>query len=133
MEATPTLLRNAAWAVLWDAAARCHVYGRDVDIPLRDGRIAAIAPHADRPVDPDVTVIERRRLLAMAGPVNVHTHTATAPAYRGVREDHGVPEHHMSGLFERWWSSTRCGIAADASAVPRARRVRGPSSPIVSA
>ena len=34
----PTLIRNAAWAVLWDAAAGRHVYARDVDIVLRDGR-----------------------------------------------------------------------------------------------
>jgi cytosine/adenosine deaminase-related metal-dependent hydrolase len=98
---TSTLIRNAGWAVLWDAAAKQHVYGRDVDIVLRDGRIAAITPHADARVDADVTVIDGRRMLAMPGLVNVHTHPTTEPAYRGVREDHGVPEQHMSGLFER--------------------------------
>jgi cytosine/adenosine deaminase-related metal-dependent hydrolase len=33
--------------------------------------------------------------------VNIHTHPTTEPAYRGVREDHGVPEQQMTGLFER--------------------------------
>lgn len=101
MQTTPTLIRNAAWAVLWDAAAKRHVYGRDVDIVLHDGRVASIAPHVDGPVDADLAVIDGRRMLAMPGLVNVHTHPTTEPAYRGVREDHGVPEQHMSGLFER--------------------------------
>ena len=98
---TPTLIRNAAWAVLWDPAAKQHVYGRDVDIVLRDGRVASIAPHVEGPVEGDLAVIDGQRMLAMPGLVNVHTHPTTEPAYRGVREDHGVPEQHMSGLFER--------------------------------
>jgi cytosine/adenosine deaminase-related metal-dependent hydrolase len=74
---TSTLIRNAGWAVLWDAAAKQHVYGRHVDIVLRDARIATITPPADAPVDADVTVIDGRRMLAMPGLVNVHTHPTT--------------------------------------------------------
>ena len=50
----------------------------------------------------------------MPGLVNIHTHPTTEPAYRGVREDHGVPEQQMSGLFERMqaFSWTRPGSAA---------------------
>ena len=96
------LIRNAAWAVLWDEAAGRHVYGRDLDILLRQGRIAAIGPHdAEAEPSPGAEVVDGRRLLVMPGLVNIHTHPTTEPAYRGVREDHGLPEHQMTGLFER--------------------------------
>ena len=40
-----TLIRNAAWAVVWDAAVKSHVHARGVDIRLAGGKVAAIAPH----------------------------------------------------------------------------------------
>jgi 5-methylthioadenosine/S-adenosylhomocysteine deaminase len=99
---TPLLIRNAAWAVLWDEAAAQHVYGRDLDILLRDGRVAAIGPHDPESEPPaGAEVVDGRRLLVMPGLVNIHTHPTTEPGYRGVREDHGVPEQDMTGLFER--------------------------------
>ena len=97
-----TLIRDAAWAVQWDEARYRHAYARHVDILLRDGRIAAITPHApDAPPPEGARVIEAAGMMAMPGLVNVHTHPTTEPGYRGVREDHGVPEHHQTGLFER--------------------------------
>jgi cytosine/adenosine deaminase-related metal-dependent hydrolase len=99
---TPLLIRNAAWAVVWDDAAGRHAFGRDLDILLRDGRVERIGAH-DRSVapEPGVEVVEGRGLLVLPGLVNIHTHPTTEPSYRGVREDHGVPEQGMSGLFER--------------------------------
>ena len=44
--AEAVLIRNAAWAMVWDAAASRHVYRRGVDRTRADGKIAAIAPHA---------------------------------------------------------------------------------------
>ena len=38
-------------------------------------------------------------LLALPGLVNIHSHPTTEPGYRGVREDHGVPEQQMTGLI----------------------------------
>ena len=35
------------------------------------------------------------------GFVDIHTHPSMEPGYKGIREEHGVPEMHMSGLFER--------------------------------
>jgi len=64
---TPTLLRGAAWAVLWDAAARRHVCARDVDMLLADGRIAAIGPTEDAPPPAGAAVIDARRMLVMPG------------------------------------------------------------------
>ena len=40
-------------------------------------------------------------MLALPGLVNIHCHPTTEPGYRGVREDHGVPEQQMTGLIER--------------------------------
>jgi len=98
----PLLIRDAAWAVVWDAPARRHAYAREVDVLLQEGRIAAIARHdPDAPVPEGAEVVDGRRLMVMPGLVNIHTHPTSAPAARGVREDHGVPEQHMTGLFER--------------------------------
>ena len=94
-----TLIRNAAWAVVWNGR---HEYRRNVDILLGGGRIAAIAAH-DPAAEPPAAdaVIDGRALLVLPGLVNVHTHPTTEPALRGIREDHGVPEQQMTGLFER--------------------------------
>jgi cytosine/adenosine deaminase-related metal-dependent hydrolase len=101
IETPPTLLRSAAWAVLWDEGAKRHVYARDVDVLLSGGRVAAVGPSADAPPPAGAAVIDARRMLVMPGLINVHTHPTSEPAYRGVREDHGVPEQGMTGLFER--------------------------------
>jgi cytosine/adenosine deaminase-related metal-dependent hydrolase len=98
--AATTLIRNADWAVVWDPAGRRHAYARSVDMLVRDGAIAAIGPH-DPKVRTDAAVIEGAGLLLMPGLVNVHTHPTTEPGFRGVREDHGVAEQQMTGLFER--------------------------------
>ena len=39
--------------------------------------------------------------MVMPGLVNLHSHPEHEPAYRGVREEHGLPNMYMSGLFER--------------------------------
>lgn len=98
----PVLIRNIAWAVLWDAAAKRHVYAHDMDIVLQDGRIASIARH-HRDTEPPagVEVIDGRHMMVMPGLINIHTHPTTEPGARGIREDHGVPEQQMTGLFER--------------------------------
>ena len=98
----PLLIRDAAWAVVWDGAERRHAYARGMDVLLEGGRIVAIARHdPDAPAPPGAEVVDGRHLLVMPGLVNIHTHPTTEPATRGVREDHGVPEQQMTGLFER--------------------------------
>ena len=92
-----TLIQNAAWSVLWDGAAHAYAHGRD--ILIEGGRIAAITPHAPAPFDGEI--IDAAGMLVMPGLVNIHAHPTTEPGMRGVREDHGVPEQQMTGLFER--------------------------------
>ncbi len=92
-----TLIRNAAWAILWDGKA--HTYAHNQDIELEGGRIAAIRPHQPGPFEGQV--IDASGQMVMPGLVNIHAHPTTEPHWRGVREDHGVPEQQMTGLFER--------------------------------
>lgn len=113
----PIFLRGVAWAALWDAAAGRQTYGQDLDILLEGGKVASIAPHAaDAPPPEGAEVVDARRMLVMPGLMNIHTHPTTEPAYRGVRDDHGVPEQFMSGLFERS-QSMRLDQAGQAAAM----------------
>jgi 5-methylthioadenosine/S-adenosylhomocysteine deaminase len=97
----PASIRNVSWAVVRDGAASRHVYRRDIDLFLKDGRIAEITPAGARPAEPDEPVLDAVGMLALPGLVNIHSHPTTEPGYRGVREDHGVPEQQMTGLIER--------------------------------
>lgn len=97
-----TLIRDAGWVVQWDAVASRHVYARGVDLLLDGGRIASMRPHdAAAPPPAAETVIDGRGFLVMPGLVNAHTHPTHEHGFRGVREDHGVPEQQMTGLYER--------------------------------
>lgn len=101
MTARPVSIRNVSWAVVQDGDARRHVYRRDVDLHLADGRVTEITPAGARPAEANEPAIDGRGLLALPGLVNIHSHPTTEPGYRGVREDHGVPEQQMTGLIER--------------------------------
>ena len=101
MTPRPTSIRSIPWAVVLDGASRRHVYRRDVDLFLKDGRISEITPAGARPQGESEPVLDGRGMLALPGLVNIHSHPSTEPGYRGVREDHGVPEQQMTGLMER--------------------------------
>lgn len=94
-----TLIRGADWVVAWDATARRHVYSTAADVVFDGGTLAHVGPgyrgSADR-------VIEGRGRLVMPGLVNIHSHAGREPIFRGIREEHGVPGHYMTGLFERF-------------------------------
>lgn len=101
MTSRPASIRNVSWAVVRDAAASRHVYRRDIDLFLKDGRIVDITLAGARPAGPNEPVLDAVGMLALPGLVNIHSHPTTEPGYRGVREDHGVPEQQMTGLIER--------------------------------
>jgi cytosine/adenosine deaminase-related metal-dependent hydrolase len=98
--ARPSLIRNASWAIVWDAS-RGHVYRTDIDVHLANGQIAEIAPGGTLKPGSDDSVLEGRGFLLMPGLVDIHSHPSTEPSFRGIREDHGVPEQYMTGLHER--------------------------------
>src|SRR5437660_9975079 len=93
-----TLIKNAAWVIAWDGASARHVYRRDVDVAFTDDRIAFLGRSftgtADRTIDGSAR-------LVMPGLVNIHSHPEHEPLYRGIREEHGLPSMHMTGLYER--------------------------------
>ncbi len=101
MSSRPNSIRNIPWAVVRDGTHRRHVYRRDVDLHLKEGLIAEITPAGARPSGPGEVTIDGTGMLALPGLVNIHSHPSTEPGYRGVREDHGVPEQQMTGLMER--------------------------------
>src|ERR1044072_3383376 len=101
MTSRPSSIRNASWAVVRDGTADRHVYRRDVDLFLKDGRIAEITPAGTGPKEANEPTLDGTGMLVLPGLVNIHSHPTTELGYRGVREDHGVPEQQMTGLIER--------------------------------
>ena len=59
MTSRPASIRNVAWAVVRDGAASRHVYRRNVDLFLKDGRIAEITPAGARPAEANEPVLRR--------------------------------------------------------------------------
>jgi 5-methylthioadenosine/S-adenosylhomocysteine deaminase len=95
---TTTVIKNAAWVVGWDEAAGRHVYRRGVDVAFEDDRILFIGRdfggQSDRTIDGSARMV-------MPGLVDIHSHPEHEPLYRGIREEHGLPSMHMTGLYER--------------------------------
>ncbi|HLY45869.1 MAG TPA: amidohydrolase family protein [Stellaceae bacterium] len=93
-----TLIRNAAWVIAWDEQRQRHAYRRDVDLAFSDNHITFIgkdfAGAAER-------VIDGSARLVIPGLIDVHSHPEHEPLYRGIREEHGLPNMHMTGLYER--------------------------------
>jgi 5-methylthioadenosine/S-adenosylhomocysteine deaminase len=95
---TTTLIKNAGWAIAWDVGEKRHVYRKGIDVAFGPGGITHIGP--DFAGTADVT-IDGRGLMVMPGLVNVHSHLSHEPVYRGIREEHGVPNMYMTSLYER--------------------------------
>jgi len=95
---TTTLIRNAAWVVAWDEAARRHTYQRHVDLAFSDDQITFLGKNFSGIAD---RVIDGAGLMVMPGLIDIHSHPHHEPLYRGIREEHGVANMHMTGLYER--------------------------------
>ncbi|HEV8679015.1 MAG TPA: amidohydrolase family protein [Stellaceae bacterium] len=95
---TTTVIRNAAWMIAWDEGLRRHTYRRNVDLAFTDDGIAFIGRDFAGPAD---RVIDGSARLVMPGLIDIHSHPEHEPLYRGIREEHGLPSMHMTGLYER--------------------------------
>lgn len=95
-----TCFRRASWLVGWDAAKGSHCYWRDADLAIQGDTIIHAGP--DRYEGPCDEEIAARDWCLMPGLVNLHTHTASMPTFRGVREEMGNPNFYFSGLYEGW-------------------------------
>jgi len=93
-----TCIRAADWVVAWDETNRRHVYRRHIDVVFAGSRLVFVGPQFTGRVD---ETIDGRALLVIPGLIDIHAHPTTEPAFKGVRETHGVPEMYMSGLYER--------------------------------
>src|SRR3954470_7642139 len=93
-----TVIKNAAWVIAWDEASARHVYRHGVDIAFSDDRISFVGRGFTGPAD--VTIDGRERLV-FPRLIDIHSHPEHEPLYRGIREEHGLPGMHMTGLFER--------------------------------
>src|SRR5436190_7414366 len=95
---TTTVIRNADWVVAWDETGGRHVCRRGVDVAFKAGAIEFVGRGYGGPAD---RVIDGSDRMVMPGLINIHSHPHHEPLYRGVREEHGLPSMHMTGLFER--------------------------------
>ena len=95
---TTTLIKNADWVVAWDETAGRHVYRRGIDIAFADDRIVFVGRDYPEPADHVVGGADR---LVLPGLIDIHSHPEHEPLYRGVREEHGLRNMHMTGLYER--------------------------------
>ena len=93
-----TVIRSADWVIAWDAAAGRHVYRRGIDVAFEGGTLTHVGPGYEGPAE---TIIDGADRMVMPGLVNAHAHPGHEPAYRGIREEHGVRAMYMTGLFER--------------------------------
>jgi 5-methylthioadenosine/S-adenosylhomocysteine deaminase len=93
-----TVIKNADWAIAWQAQPGRHVYMRCVDIAFDGSSITYVGKGYAGAAD---TIVDGAKRMVMPGLVNLHSHPEHEPAYRGIREEHGLPNMYMSGLFER--------------------------------
>jgi cytosine/adenosine deaminase-related metal-dependent hydrolase len=93
-----TCIQAADWVVAWDATSRRHVYRRRIDVAFSGGQLVFVGPHFTGRVD---ETIDGRGVLVIPGLIDIHAHPTTEPAFKGVRETHGVPDMYMTGLYER--------------------------------
>jgi 5-methylthioadenosine/S-adenosylhomocysteine deaminase len=93
-----TVIKNADWAIVWDEAANSHVYARNVDVAFAGDTLSHVGPGFAGQAD---KVVDGTALMVMPGLIDIHSHPQHEPSYRGIREEHGVPNMYMTGLFER--------------------------------
>ncbi|MBT5263436.1 MAG: amidohydrolase family protein [Rhodospirillaceae bacterium] len=103
-----TRIKGADWIVAWDESRGGHIYLQDADLVFRDKEILFVGPSYDGQAD---VTVDGRGTCLIPGLVNIHSHPSHELSYRGIREEHGVPEHFMSGLYER-----ACAFKAPADA-----------------
>ena len=95
--ASTTVIRNAAWAVAWDAAAGAHSYRRNVDVAFRGNQVVHVGPGWQGDAD---TTVDGSRLMVMPGFVDIHSHPTSEPGNKGLNEELGSPRLGQSSLYE---------------------------------
>lgn len=91
-----TKIRNAEWAIVWNGSS--HEYRKSIDIVFEGDTILFVGSAYDGTVD---ETIDGAGLMFMPGLVDAHSHIGIEPPNKGIREEHGVPNMYMCGLYER--------------------------------
>ena len=91
--------RNVDWLVRWNPTSETHEYLRGGDFAFSGDQIVHAGPSYDGPCDEDRA---GAGLMIMPGLINLHTHSATMPVLKGVREDMANPSLYMSALYDGW-------------------------------
>jgi 5-methylthioadenosine/S-adenosylhomocysteine deaminase len=95
---TITHFRDVDWIIAWDDALASHCYLQGGDLVFDGNQISHVGRAYDGVAD---VVLDGAGLCLMPGLVDAHAHPASEMFYRGIREDHSVREHFMTGLYER--------------------------------
>ncbi len=95
--AETTVIRNAAWIIAWDEAARSHRFLRDADLAFEGDRIVQVG---GRYKGPAAREIDGRDRLVSPGLVNIHSHPTSEPMNKGILDELGSPRLYMSSLYE---------------------------------
>jgi 5-methylthioadenosine/S-adenosylhomocysteine deaminase len=93
-----TCIRDIDWMVAWDSDTETHRFLRDAYLLYEDDTIVDVG--SGRAPGADVIESATGRLI-IPGLVDLHAHPDGELAFRGIREDHGVPSMYMTGLYER--------------------------------
>jgi cytosine/adenosine deaminase-related metal-dependent hydrolase len=93
-----TLIRNAEWVIAWDDGGKRQTYRKNIDVAFQSDAIVHVGPEFNGDA---ATVIDGKGLMVMPGLVDIHAHPGHEPAYRGIREEHGVANMYMTSLYER--------------------------------
>ena len=112
------IIRNAAWLVAWDETARSHVYRRDVDLTIEGETIDAIGPAGQG--HGDAVEIDGRGFAVLPGFVDIHAHPSSEPMLKGLTDEVGSCQLHMSSLFKYlpcWRPVPRGAAPRDSSAL----------------
>ena len=96
-EAPITVIRDAAWAVVWNAEAGRHEYARGVDVVFQGDRIVSADGTWTGPADAE---IDGRERMVMPGFVDVHSHPSFETMLKGLTEEVYSPKFYMSSLYE---------------------------------
>ncbi len=92
-----TLIAGADWIIGWDEGRGSHVYLQGADLAFREGEIIHVGRSFPGKVD---RRIEGRGRLVMPGLVDIHSHPASEPLYKGYNEEARSARLGMSGLYE---------------------------------
>lgn len=94
-----TCYRNVDWLVCWNDDAGSHEYLRGGDFAYQGDRIVYVGRTYDGPCEQEHN---GAGLMIIPGLINLHTHSATMPVLKGIREDMANPSLYMSALYDGW-------------------------------